>query len=234
LLQLPPEASTATVSWLPTSYTRSKRFPGLHSLLVSPSSGRQTAAAGRLLCHERERLGRTGQTLAMRDMRAHRSVGRTPASTNAEAPGGGAHLAAGLLLRLNRALMQKPLARARLGDKAELVTSLVKTCSDRSERASCGPDPRPARAPALATCSSRSARIHVGVPDSERRLSLLAMAESLGRGGRTSVSHRRRRRRRGSRRSSSGSATPSRRASRPPRLWWRPRVLPCGVACPAG
>ena len=33
-----PEASTATVSWLPTTYTWSKRFSGLHSLLVSPNS----------------------------------------------------------------------------------------------------------------------------------------------------------------------------------------------------
>jgi hypothetical protein len=31
-----PEASTATLSWLPTTYTWSKRFPGLHSLPVSP------------------------------------------------------------------------------------------------------------------------------------------------------------------------------------------------------
>jgi hypothetical protein len=40
-----PEASTATVSWLPTSYTWSKRFPGLHSLLVSPGSGRDRPAS---------------------------------------------------------------------------------------------------------------------------------------------------------------------------------------------
>ena len=35
-----PEASTASVSWLPTTYPWSKRFSGLHSLLVSPRSSR--------------------------------------------------------------------------------------------------------------------------------------------------------------------------------------------------
>jgi hypothetical protein len=37
LLRIGPAASTATVSWLPTTYTWSKHFPGLDSLLGSPS-----------------------------------------------------------------------------------------------------------------------------------------------------------------------------------------------------
>lgn len=44
-LRIGPGASTATVSWLPTTHTCSKRFPGLHSLLVSPTNGRPRAAA---------------------------------------------------------------------------------------------------------------------------------------------------------------------------------------------
>jgi hypothetical protein len=40
LLQIGPEARTATVSTLPASYTWSKRFSGLHSLLVSPTTER--------------------------------------------------------------------------------------------------------------------------------------------------------------------------------------------------
>ena len=39
LQRVKPEASTATVSRLPTTYAWSKRFSGLHSLLVSPSTG---------------------------------------------------------------------------------------------------------------------------------------------------------------------------------------------------
>jgi hypothetical protein len=38
-----PEASTATGTWLPTTYTWSKRSSRLHSLLVSPSSERRCA-----------------------------------------------------------------------------------------------------------------------------------------------------------------------------------------------
>ena len=40
LPRMGPKASTATVSWLPTTYTWSKRSSGLHSLLVSPTSSR--------------------------------------------------------------------------------------------------------------------------------------------------------------------------------------------------
>ena len=36
LLRMGTKASTASVSWLPTSYTWSKRFQGLRSLPVSP------------------------------------------------------------------------------------------------------------------------------------------------------------------------------------------------------
>jgi hypothetical protein len=41
-----PEASTATVSWLPTTYTWSKRFSGLQSLLVSPNLSSATVIRG--------------------------------------------------------------------------------------------------------------------------------------------------------------------------------------------
>jgi len=40
LLRMGPEASAATVSWLPTTDMKSKRLSGLQSLLVSPTSSR--------------------------------------------------------------------------------------------------------------------------------------------------------------------------------------------------
>ena len=41
-----PGASTATISWLPTTYTWSKRFPRLHSLLVSPRTSSGVSTGG--------------------------------------------------------------------------------------------------------------------------------------------------------------------------------------------
>jgi len=67
LLQIAPEASTATVSRLPTTYTWTKRFSGLHTLLVSarserlPARPRTTAQRrrGAILALPRKRCART-------------------------------------------------------------------------------------------------------------------------------------------------------------------------------
>ena len=44
-----PEASTATVSWLPTTYMWSKRFPGCIRCWYRPAAGVRDRASGRLL-----------------------------------------------------------------------------------------------------------------------------------------------------------------------------------------
>ena len=84
LLRMGLEASTATVSWLPTTYTSSMRFPGLHSLLVSPICMRATAIGGAPARPSKQRPGlftHWPSRLLLADKGSHTTPGRDACAT---------------------------------------------------------------------------------------------------------------------------------------------------------